>query len=186
MDLYGKEKVMLSKQTKLRGLEISRSPNRRPKSSSNSQNTCVSISYPNHPKNIKTEDFPAVVKEKYSVGDIIGDGNFAVVRKCTHLQTRETFALKVIDKSKGKGRDAPPEYEVKILGMVQHPNIIKMFEQYDFNNELYIVLEMIEVTTIFIKFVCMYSMHIRLFVREETFLKQLQRPLSFLNQNQRQ
>jgi doublecortin-like kinase 1/2 len=148
MELYGKDKIMLSKQIKLRGLEISRSPNRRPKSSSTSQNNNNAIiSYPSHPKNIKTENFPTPIRENYSVGKIIGDGNFAVVRKCVHLKTNETYALKIIDKSKGNGRDAPPEYEVKILSMVKHPNVIKMIEQFDFNNELYIVLELIEVST---------------------------------------
>lgn len=47
--------------------------------------------------------------------------------------------------AKCQGRDAPPEHEVKILSMVSHPNVVEMFEQYDFSNELYIVLELIEV-----------------------------------------
>ena len=31
---------------------------------------------------------------------IVGDGNFAVVRLCYHRQTRREFAAKIIDKSK--------------------------------------------------------------------------------------
>ena len=43
---------------------------------------------------------PKEISSKYAVGDIIGDGNFAVVRKCRSRKTKSDFALKIIDKSK--------------------------------------------------------------------------------------
>ena len=46
---------------------------------------------------------PKEISVKYSVGDIIGDGNFAVVRKCRSRKTKTDFALKIIDKSKCQG-----------------------------------------------------------------------------------
>ena len=79
------------------------------------------------------------------MGNIIGDGNFAVVRECMDLDSSQKFAMKVIDKSKCHGRDAPPEHEVKILSSIHHPNIILLFEQYDFANELYVVMELVPV-----------------------------------------
>lgn len=133
---------MALKQSRFKGLEASRSPLRRPKSCTNQSQTSQ---YAAHPKYIPLAHFPTAILDKYYVGNIIGDGNFAVVRECTSRHSKKRFALKVIDKAKCKGRDAPPEHEVKILSMVYHPNIVEMFEQYDFSNELYIVLELIEV-----------------------------------------
>lgn len=47
---------------------------------------------------------PLALKQKFSIGDMIGDGNFAIVRLCIDKQTSEKFALKIIDKSKCKGK----------------------------------------------------------------------------------
>ncbi|XP_032004036.1 serine/threonine-protein kinase DCLK2 isoform X5 [Hylobates moloch] len=45
--------------------------------------------------------------EKYKIGKVIGDGNFAVVKECIDRSTGKEFALKIIDKAKccGKGGD---------------------------------------------------------------------------------
>ena len=47
---------------------------------------------------------PSSLKQNFSVGRMIGDGNFAVVRLCHDKTTNEEFALKIIDKSKCKGK----------------------------------------------------------------------------------
>lgn len=47
---------------------------------------------------------PPGLKGKYTVGRMIGDGNFAVVRLCKHVITETEYALKIIDKSKCKGK----------------------------------------------------------------------------------
>lgn len=100
---------------------------------------------PSHPKDIPLAHFPSPILDKYEVGGIIGDGNFAVVRDCIERKSKQRFALKVIDKSKCNGRDVPPEHEIDILTTVSHPNIIILYEQYDFSNELYVVMELVEV-----------------------------------------
>ena len=48
--------------------------------------------------------YPSNVAAKYVIGDIIGDGNFAVVRRCFGKKTKVEYALKVIDKSKCKNK----------------------------------------------------------------------------------
>ncbi|XP_038837274.1 serine/threonine-protein kinase DCLK2-like [Salvelinus namaycush] len=47
------------------------------------------------------------VLDKYKVGKVIGDGNFAVVKDCVERSTGKEYALKIIDKAKcsGKGGD---------------------------------------------------------------------------------
>lgn len=47
---------------------------------------------------------PLSLRMKYTVGRMIGDGNFAVVRLCKSANSDEEFALKIIDKSKCKGK----------------------------------------------------------------------------------
>ncbi|XP_050294265.1 serine/threonine-protein kinase GM11705 [Anthonomus grandis grandis] len=84
---------------------------------------------------------PSGMKGKYSVGRMIGDGNFAVVRLCKHTITEKEYALKIIDKSKCKGKKDMIENEVKILRMVSHPNIISLIEDHDTKSMLYLVCE---------------------------------------------
>lgn len=52
---------------------------------------------------------------RYSVGRILGDGNFAVVRGCVCRATKEEYALKIIDKMKCRGKEHMIESEVSIL-----------------------------------------------------------------------
>lgn len=86
---------------------------------------------------------PVGMKGKYTVGRMIGDGNFAVVRLCKHVITENEYALKIIDKSKCKGkvREDMIENEVKILRMINHPNIMSLIEDHDAKNMLYLVCE---------------------------------------------
>ncbi|CAG7825533.1 unnamed protein product [Allacma fusca] len=141
---YVKVSLVSSQTKRVKGIESSKSPQRRPKSAHNpTASQEPTTNYPTHPKYIPLSHFPSPILDKYHVGNIIGDGNFAVVRECTDLLSSQKFAMKVIDKSKCHGRDAPPEHEVKILASIHHPNIILLFEQYDFANELYVVMELV-------------------------------------------
>ena len=45
-----------------------------------------------------TENYPSDVTDKYFVRQVVGDGNFAVVRVCYSRHTRKEFAVKIIDK----------------------------------------------------------------------------------------
>ena len=56
-------------------------------------------------------------------------------------------ALKAIDKSKCRGKEQMIENEVSILRRVRHPNIIQLVEEFDFPSELYLVMELVKVTS---------------------------------------
>ena len=89
--------------------------------------------------------FPKEVTQQYEIGQIIGDGNFAVVHQCCHKATKTQFALKIINKSKCKGKEAMIASEVAILRKVKHTNIIQLLDDFDYTNELYLVMELVKV-----------------------------------------
>ena len=82
---------------------------------------------------------------RFSLWQIVGDGNFAVVRLCYHRQTRREFAAKIIDKAKCQGKEHMIESEIAILSSVSHPNIIQLEEVFDFPNEKYLIMEYVQV-----------------------------------------
>ncbi|XP_060939647.1 serine/threonine-protein kinase DCLK2 isoform X3 [Limanda limanda] len=84
------------------------------------------------------------ILEKYEVGKVIGDGNFAVVKECVERSTGKEFALKIIDKAKCSGKEHLIENEVAVLRRVKHPNIIMLVEEVDTASELYLVMELVK------------------------------------------
>lgn len=87
---------------------------------------------------------PNKVLNKYCVGLVIGDGNFAVVRRCFDKTNYKEYALKIIDKSKCAGKEHMIENEVAILRSIQHPNIIQLVAEHDTPTELYLVMELVK------------------------------------------
>lgn len=47
---------------------------------------------------------PSYISDRYRVGRMLGDGNFAVVRECVELSTGREYALKIINKGKCRGK----------------------------------------------------------------------------------
>uniref|UniRef100_A0A9J8A720 non-specific serine/threonine protein kinase n=1 Tax=Cyprinus carpio carpio TaxID=630221 RepID=A0A9J8A720_CYPCA len=88
---------------------------------------------------------PASIAERYKVGRMIGDGNFAVVRECVERSTGREYALKIINKSKCRGKEHMIQNEVSILRRVKHPNIVLLIEEMDTYSELYLVMELVKV-----------------------------------------
>nr|XP_020636973.1 serine/threonine-protein kinase DCLK2 isoform X1 [Pogona vitticeps] len=86
----------------------------------------------------------STILEKYKVGKVIGDGNFAVVKECIERSTGKEYALKIIDKGKCCGKEHLIENEVSILRRVKHPNIIMLIEEMDTATELYLVMELVK------------------------------------------
>ncbi|KAM9468811.1 serine/threonine-protein kinase DCLK1b isoform 1-T1 [Clarias gariepinus] len=87
---------------------------------------------------------PVSIAERYKVGRMIGDGNFAVVRECVERSTGREYALKIINKGKCRGKEHMIQNEVSILRRVKHPNIVLLIEEMDTYSELYLVMELVK------------------------------------------
>lgn len=59
---------------------------------------------------------PASITERYKVGRVLGDGNFAVVRECVERATGRVYALKIIGKDKCRGKVSVP-HKLNVLKM---------------------------------------------------------------------
>ncbi|GLD54396.1 death-associated protein kinase 1 [Lates japonicus] len=87
------------------------------------------------------------VEEFYEIGDELGSGQFAVVRRCRHRSTGVEYAAKFIKKRRSKSsrrgvtRD-DIEREVSILKEIQHPNIITLHEVFENKAEVILILEL--------------------------------------------
>ncbi|XP_041460409.1 serine/threonine-protein kinase DCLK1-like isoform X1 [Lytechinus variegatus] len=78
---------------------------------------------------------------KYDIGAKIGDGNFADVHEATKKETGDVFALKVIEKAKVKNKEHMVENEIAIMKHVRHPNIVRLYEEYETRGHIYLVME---------------------------------------------
>lgn len=92
---------------------------------------------------IDVNDFPIILRERYVLGKIIGDGNFADVRKIRDRRNGLPYALKIIDKSKCKGKEHYIDAEVRVMKKLSHQHIISLIMDVDQQNHMYLVLEYI-------------------------------------------
>ncbi|KAH8251492.1 hypothetical protein KR038_006497 [Drosophila bunnanda] len=90
---------------------------------------------------VQIGDLPLAIRDHYTLGEIIGDGNFAVVLKIKVRETGDTFALKIIDKSKCKGKEHYIDAEVRVMKKLDHPHIISLIMDVDHQANMYLVLE---------------------------------------------
>ena len=93
-------------------------------------------------------DKPRSLEGVYAKGSIIGEGRFAVVRSGTHRTSGKECALKIINRAKVFGREDIVENELKIMKSVNHPNIIKLIEDFETDNEIILVMELLQVTCV--------------------------------------
>ena len=79
----------------------------------------------------------------YDVHEVLGKGGFATVRKGVHRITKNNYAIKTIDlrKIRADQRDSLRD-EVSIMKMLDHPNVVKLYETFEEENSLHLVLEL--------------------------------------------
>jgi calcium/calmodulin-dependent protein kinase I len=78
---------------------------------------------------------------KYELLGDLGSGAFAEVKKARSKETGELVAVKMIDRDKCKGKEVLILNELMILSQINHPNIVKLYENYNVGNKLCLILE---------------------------------------------
>lgn len=100
-------------------------------------------------KRLRAEPKPRTIRQKsdietrYEIMKKIGDGNFAIVHKCRMANTSSEFAMKIIDKGIMKGKEDMIENEIAIMRLCRHPNIIRLVEEFETLENIYLVLELV-------------------------------------------
>ncbi|XP_076635562.1 serine/threonine-protein kinase MARK2 isoform X3 [Colletes latitarsis] len=79
---------------------------------------------------------------KYKLLKTIGKGNFAKVKLAKHVPTGKEVAIKIIDKTQLNPNSLQKLFrEVRIMKMLDHPNIVKLFQVIETEKTLYLVME---------------------------------------------
>ncbi|XP_069028703.1 LOW QUALITY PROTEIN: MAP/microtubule affinity-regulating kinase 3-like [Embiotoca jacksoni] len=87
-----------------------------------------------------TDESPHV--GNYRLLKTIGKGNFAKVKLARHVLTGREVAIKIIDKTQLNPTSLQKLFrEVRIMKILNHPNIVKLFEVIETEKTLYLVME---------------------------------------------
>ncbi|KAJ3613200.1 hypothetical protein NHX12_019452 [Muraenolepis orangiensis] len=78
----------------------------------------------------------------YRLLKTIGKGNFAKVKLARHILTGREVAIKIIDKTQLNPNSLQKLFrEVRIMKILNHPNIVKLFEVIETDRTLYLIME---------------------------------------------
>ena len=81
-------------------------------------------------------------EDKYEIKEKIGEGHFAVVKKCIKKQNGKEYAVKIIEKQKLKKNDLDLIIQEKnYMKLIKHPNIVSLIEDFEDEKYIYFVME---------------------------------------------
>ncbi|KAK9408253.1 death-associated protein kinase 1 [Crotalus adamanteus] len=88
------------------------------------------------------------LEDHYEIGEELGSGQFAIVRKCREKTTGAQYAAKFIKKRRTKSSRRGVsrediEREVNILKEIQHPNVITLHDVYESKMDVILILELV-------------------------------------------
>ena len=81
-------------------------------------------------ENIYNQFNPPKTLGDYIIKKTIGKGTFSTVKLGEHIKTKQKVAIKILNKDKIKAQEDSIRIkrEIKILSMMDHPNIIKTYK----------------------------------------------------------
>ena len=81
--------------------------------------------------------------DDYIIKNTIGKGTFSTVKLGEHIKTKQKVAIKILNKEKIKEKEDLEHIkrEIKILQMMDHPNIIKTYKISENAKNYYIIME---------------------------------------------
>eukprot|EP00667_Euglena_gracilis_P005515 EG_transcript_5553 len=80
---------------------------------------------------------------QYILGDTLGHGSFGKVKLARHEITQHTVAVKILNKEKIELQkmDIKIGREIRILKLLQHPHVIRLYEVIDTPTDIFLVME---------------------------------------------
>lgn len=91
---------------------------------------------------INENDSP--LEKDYQIQETLGKGAYGKVVRALHLPSQEFRAIKIIDTRHMHKEDKFKIFqEIKILSKLDHPNIIKIYEYFNTNRNIFIVTELL-------------------------------------------
>lgn len=88
------------------------------------------------------EDVPTRAVGPYLLQRTLGKGQTGLVKLGVHCITRKTVAVKIINREKlSKSVLMKVEREIAIMKLINHPHVLGLFDVYENNTHLYLVLE---------------------------------------------
>lgn len=87
---------------------------------------------------------PRVFQEVFKIGKVLGSGSFGEVRKVVHKETNEIRAVKIFRKDLAVSNLTIEKLmeEIQVLKVLDHPNIIRLYEFFEDSKRFYIVMEL--------------------------------------------
>ena len=83
------------------------------------------------------------ITDFYHITDILGKGTFGEVRKAVNIKSGTERAVKILSRTNMTDHQLKKlTEEINILKLLDHPNILRVFESYMDEDHLYIVTEM--------------------------------------------
>lgn len=84
--------------------------------------------------------------QRYELGKLLGQGNFAKVYHGRNIETGVSVAVKIIDKEKvlKVGMMNQIKREISVMRLVKHPNVVQLYEVMASKTKIYFVLEYVK------------------------------------------
>ncbi|XP_006657037.1 CBL-interacting protein kinase 25-like [Oryza brachyantha] len=90
-----------------------------------------------------TRSLPAMLTDRYELGQLLGEGKFAKVYHGTHRATGEEVAVKVMEQEKlaKLGATEHVTREITAMQRLRHPNVVRIHEVMATRTRVYVVME---------------------------------------------
>jgi serine/threonine protein kinase len=88
-------------------------------------------------------------EDYYTIGDYLAEGSFGKVYKGYQKETNRLVAVKIISKLKMEETDLEVQInEIEILKSIEHKHVVRLFDHFEDPNNIYLVLEYLEGTSL--------------------------------------